>query len=303
MKSYLVLPLAAIVFLSLTLLGGCTEKAELEAANRRMGDQLQNANAKLDAAEKIRKGLEADLADANHTIKHQEEAIATLTDERNKLRADYDSLNAKYLAALNGAKAPGPVAFVTGNALPKSLNDALEKWAKDHNTKFKYYPALGMVKFLDDDTFPPGSDDVKADAKKAMADLAKILNEPDALPFDIYLAGHTDDMPISKPSTKARHPNNRYLSVHRAVAVEDIFEKAGVSGGRIGTVGFDAFHPVAPNKPGHKGNAANRRVELWIVGPDKFVVPPAGTAAEPATETPEPAGPAATPPPVEKPAE
>jgi chemotaxis protein MotB len=298
MKRYFVL-LSAIGFLSLTLLGGCTKEAELQAANRRMAEQLENANQTLGEVRKANQALERDLAAANQTIKNKDAEIGVLNDALAKLKADYDELARKY-AALGGQK-PQPLNPVAYRPLPPGLTKALMEWAAKHGKKFKFYPELGMVKFEDDDTFTPGSDDVKADVKKIMAELAGILNEPDALPFDIYLAGHADDMPIVSKETRARHPNNWYLSVHRAVAIEDIFEKAGVKGSRIGAVGFSDFHPVAPNKPGHKGNSKNRRVELWIVSPDKFVVPPAETGTESPTETPEPTVPPTTPVPAEKP--
>jgi flagellar motor protein MotB len=302
MKSYLLLPLAVFAFLSLTLLGGCTREAELEAANRRMGEQLENANQKLGEVQKALSERERQLAAANQTIQNKDKEIAFLNEQVALLKKQAEDLSAQ-LAAARGQKLQ-PVTIVRGNALPPGFTKALKDLIARHpEFKLKFYPELGMVKFENDDTFQPGKDDVKPEMQKVMGELATILNEPDALVFDIYLAGHTDDMPIKKGETKARHPNNRYLSVHRAVAIDAIFEKAGVNGGRIGTVGFDEFHPIAPNKPGNKGNAANRRVELWIVGPDRFVVPPAGSVSEPTTDTPEPTVPPTTTPPVDKPAE
>jgi flagellar motor protein MotB len=45
-------------------------------------------------------------------------------------------------------------------------------------------------------------------------------------------------------------------------------------------MGFGEYHPVAPNKPGKKGNQANRRVEIWIVPPGSFL-----TTAGPVAKT------------------
>ncbi|NQU76594.1 MAG: OmpA family protein, partial [Planctomycetes bacterium] len=80
----------------------------------------------------------------------------------------------------------------------------------------------------------------------------------------------TDDIPIST-ATARRHPTNWYLSVHRAVSVVGALSTAGVPAKRMGAMGFGEFHPIAPNAPGHKGNPQNRRVEIWIVSPERLL--------------------------------
>jgi len=87
-------------------------------------------------------------------------------------------------------------------------------------------------------------------------------------------------MPIRRPQTKRTHPDNWYLSVHRAVAVQKELARAGLAPARIGTMGFSEYHPVEPNAPGNKGNGANRRVEIWIVPPGRFLTQPTTVAAE-----------------------
>ena len=59
--------------------------------------------------------------------------------------------------------------------------------------------------------------------------------------------------------------------MHRAIAVQGVLSKAGLTPARIGAMGFGEYHPVAPNAPGKKGNRLNRRVEIWIVPPDRFL--------------------------------
>jgi outer membrane protein OmpA-like peptidoglycan-associated protein len=39
----------------------------------------------------------------------------------------------------------------------------------------------------------------------------------------------------------------------------------GIEPTRISERGFGEFRPVVPNAPGKKGNAQNRRVEIYIV--------------------------------------
>ena len=114
---------------------------------------------------------------------------------------------------------------------------------------------------------------LKPDAFDALKRLAAIMDSPSASRLNIFVAGHTDNIPISKPETLRRHPNNLYLSLHRAVEVQKVLVDAGVAPGRIGVMGFGEHHPVEPNA-GKGGNVANRRVEIWLVAPDKFLTTP-----------------------------
>ncbi len=102
------------------------------------------------------------------------------------------------------------------------------------------------------------------EAAPTIATLADILNGPQARSIEIQLIGHTDDVPIGKPSTRQKHPNNVYLSAHRAIAVRDALVGAGIMPERIMVAGYGEFRPLVPNPP--KGGAPeNRRVEMRLV--------------------------------------
>jgi chemotaxis protein MotB len=137
-----------------------------------------------------------------------------------------------------------------------------------------------MIKIKSDLTFKLGSTTPRAEAVAALSKLVTIINDPVVANHHVYIAGHTDNVPVSRPETKRRHPDNWYLSVHRAVAVKKVMQKAGLAPARIAAMGFGEYHPVAPNKTssaGKKlGNQLNRRVEIWIVPPDRFLTSPAG---------------------------
>jgi len=92
-----------------------------------------------------------------------------------------------------------------------------------------------------------------------------VLNSEEAKGFDVIVAGHTDDMPVSKPETRLKHPTNWHLSAHRGISVVDLMISDGVIPNRLSVRGFGEFRPVEPNKPDKKGNAKNRRVEIFIV--------------------------------------
>jgi len=99
---------------------------------------------------------------------------------------------------------------------------------------------------------------VTTSAAEAVRTLCGILNSDAAKEFGIIVAGHTDDMRIARPATKAAHPTN-------AISVVTLMESSGVDPKRLSTRGFGEYRPVAPNAPGKKGNPKNRRVEIFIV--------------------------------------
>jgi chemotaxis protein MotB len=81
----------------------------------------------------------------------------------------------------------------------------------------------------------------------------------------VIIAGHTDDIPIQKPETRAKHPTNWHLSSDRAIAVLQVMENDKIDSKRMSVRGFGEYRPVAENKPNKGGNPQNRRVEIYIV--------------------------------------
>jgi chemotaxis protein MotB len=128
-----------------------------------------------------------------------------------------------------------------------------------------YDASRGLVKFKSDLLFEKGSDTVASDATSAVKALCGIMNSTQGLQFDIIVAGHTDDMPIRRAATKAKHPDNWHLSVHRGISVLNIMTATSVDPKRVSVRGFGQYRPVEPNAAGNKGNPKNRRVEIYIV--------------------------------------
>jgi len=91
------------------------------------------------------------------------------------------------------------------------------------------------------------------------------MNSEQGKQFDIIIAGHTDDIPIKRPETRAKHPTNWHLSVHRAIAVLNVMESSSIDPKRLSARGFGEYRPIAENLAGNKGNPQNRRVEIYIV--------------------------------------
>jgi chemotaxis protein MotB len=261
--------LAVLILAGMMTAGGCVSKAkydELMAMNRKANDER---NAALAAAQQLRmenQRLTEELANAQNALAGKDKEIALLQAAKADLQKAYDDLMAKY-----NALAGRPPQVMPEIALPPELDKALRDLAAANGDLLEYDAKHGMVKLKSDLTFEKGSDFVRSEAKAALAKFVQIVNSQTGMKYNIYVAGHTDDIPILKPETKRTHPDNWYLSVHRAVAVEKELSTAGLAPQRIGAMGFGEYHPVAPNAPGKKGNALNRRVELWIVPPDRFL--------------------------------
>ena len=103
--------------------------------------------------------------------------------------------------------------------------------------------------------FASGSAQVSESGKAALAEVAKILR-PMRRKFTV--AGHTDNVPISKP-----FKNNWELSAARAVSVVDVLIDGGVPGRRLVAAGFGPYAPIASNKTA-KGRQTNRRIEIIL---------------------------------------
>ena len=151
-----------------------------------------------------------------------------------------------------------------GAPLPVELSSKLEDFAKG-NEMIEYDAARGIVKFKSDLLFEKGSDQITTAATETLKSLCQILNSKEADGFDVIIAGHTDDIPILKAETRAKHPTNWALSVHRAIAVLDVMANSSVAPKRMSVRGFSEYRPVEANKPNRGGNAKNRRVEVFIV--------------------------------------
>ncbi|TSJ41570.1 OmpA/MotB family protein [Fluviicola chungangensis] len=103
--------------------------------------------------------------------------------------------------------------------------------------------------------FASGSTTVEPDGKKALVDLAKVLeNEKD---LEIIVEGHTD---TDKLASSAHPKNNWELSVLRSTAVVEIMiGNSKMNPMQLMAAGRGEYHPVDP-----KDKAKNRRIEVII---------------------------------------
>lgn len=262
--------ISALVALTLLpLLGGCVPEDQYKqalAANRNQRKELEDQFAKNQALTEENRGLRNDLATAKNVNDNLNKQVGVLQDANKLYERDLDNARRKLEAILK----QGPI-ILSGPALPPELDKNLQALAAANSDIMEYDPKYGMIKFKSDLTFAPGSADVQGSAAQVLAKFVEIMNGKEAAGFNVYIAGHTDDMPVSRPETKQHHPNNWYLSVHRAITVRYVLNRAGLDDKRMCVMGFGEYHPIVANKPNHKGAEKNRRVEIWIVPPGKFL--------------------------------
>jgi len=236
---------------SLSGCGGELEQCRLQ--NRTQQDRIEQLTSELSAAQlqldRLKRQLAAATESGDVTVESLRQKIAALEEDIAKKEELIKSMQEQLMGI---------------SPLPVELTTALEDFANQHDM-VEFDSEHGMVKFKSDLLFEPGSDQVSSGAQEAVGTLGGILNSESAKEFDIIIAGHTDDMRIARPQTRAAHPTNWHLASHRAISVRALMEAGGIDPKRTSTRGFGEYRPVAPNAPGKKGNAKNRRVEIYIV--------------------------------------
>lgn len=148
-------------------------------------------------------------------------------------------------------------------AMPAALDQALLALAGSSPDLVVYHPETGMIRFKSDLTFNSGSAKLRPEAAASLKRLAVILKGPDAAGYEARIVGHTDSQRIARAETLAKHPSNWHLSVHRAIAVKDVLEEAGINADRLGVAGYGPHRPLVKGKS-KAAEEANRRVEVFI---------------------------------------
>ncbi len=244
-----------LLCISLALLTGCNKQLQdLKIQNDTQRKQIADLRSQVQTATLELEQLKRQLVGAKEKGGINEDAlkqqITALEEDLKKKKELIASMQEKLLY---GAL-----------ALPVELSTMLEEFAEEHEM-VTYDPNLGIVKFKSDLLFEKGSDIVAPEAVEALKSLCTIMNTEQGKKFDIIVVGHTDDIPILKPATKAKHPTNWHLSAHRAISVLDAMAGSNIDQKRISIRGFSEYRPMAPNKPNKGGNPQNRRVEIYIV--------------------------------------
>ncbi len=215
-----------------------------------------------------------------------EQQLGTKDQVVSNLKRENDGLEQKFNRCQEIAKgiANMPIPAVSLSApLPAELDSALEVFASQHPQLVVYDREHGTIKWTSDLLFALGSDVVKKSAASSVAQFTEIMRLPAAANFDVFVVGHTDNVPIRKAETREAHPSNWHLSAHRAIAVANVLHDNGLGNSRVGIVGFGQNRPLVSNET-RENRELNRRVEMYIKPTGAFAVG-AGTDAQAAALT------------------
>ena len=165
---------------------------------------------------------------------------------------------AQLQAALNSM-----AASVAEQASFVALQKRLNAYAKAHGFSDKVQTVIErrglVVRVLTDNLlFDSGQATLQPQGEPLLEEVAQLLNVDRTHP--ITVEGHTDNVPIAT----TEFPSNWELSTARATTVVRFLIAHGVSGGRLGAVGYADLHPIASNATA-SGRALNRRVDIVLM--------------------------------------
>ncbi len=139
----------------------------------------------------------------------------------------------------------------------------LDRYIQDNNLTGAFGTALTddglMVRIKDSALFASGQAELLPTSRAYATAIAAMLA---ALPQQVVISGHTDNLPINT----AEFPTNWDLSAKRALNFMKFLlaEDGKLQPARFSAVGHGEYRPVAANAT-EEGRAHNRRVEVLIV--------------------------------------
>jgi len=224
--------------------------------------QLYNQNKTLamerDQAQQSAQSLASERERLSKTNDKLESSLDITNRRFENLNAERSQLQQRYVSLLN-----------TKNPLSRKTTSQFEELAHRF-PEFDFDSRTGVSKFKSDILFASGSDELKPQALPILKEFAQIINQGEANQLNILIVGHTDDRPIGKSTTRAKHPTNGHLSTNRAHSVRLSLAKFGVDDARMGTAGYGEHQPLVPNTD-DASRAKNRRVEVFVLAPDAVV--------------------------------
>lgn len=198
-------------------------------------------------------------ADVERAAKHWQKEYLTADKLRGELAAD----NAKLRAQLDASEAHpvnagGNLAEIDSRLA--ALNNKIAELGAAPGDVTKFAVDGGnLYQVKDAILFAPGSASLSSEGKQVLESvLADIEKNPHG---QVSVRGHTDNVPVGKPETKAKYPHgNLQLSAARAVEVAAVMQGTVQD---LVVMGFGESRPVMPND-NDANRQKNRRVEIFV---------------------------------------
>jgi chemotaxis protein MotB len=159
---------------------------------------------------------------------------------------------------------------LAGGSLPPGVSGRLAALAERYPS-LQYDPRTGISKLDTDLLFDSGQSDLKPGADQVLREIAQIFGSPEARELKLMVVGHADSQAIKGVELRSKYPSNWHLSAGRALSVADWLRQSGIPEGRMGVAGFGQYQPIASNDS-EESRGRNRRVEIYVLGPETPVV-------------------------------
>ena len=229
-----------------------SNNAALAAENRNQASQLENLRAHA-------RGIESKLSQAEEELAALDEQHETTRRKLAGYQFDRDQWNAEFQGIVGHRWGASP-----------ETSGRLAEIARRY-PQLQFDQQTGIAKLDTDILFDIGESELKPAAEATLRELVAVLKQPEAGDLRVLVVGHTDDKPVARRPARDEYRDNIDLSADRAVAVSETLARLGLAPSRIGVAGFGAHQPIAPNITS-TDRQKNRRVELFVLGPDVPVV-------------------------------
>ena len=243
----------SIVFFLLVgavILSSCGTGKKLETANAQITD-LQSQNSQLTSANNDLKKQVSDLTTQTGTLTTQNSTLTTQFDSYKK----QCQANEQELKEVNDA-----MNELADNVMALQAKiDSAEAEFNDKGLEVHSENGVVYVDMKDNLLYKSGSAKLSEDGKKALGNLASVLNGMPKL--KVIVVGNTDTLHVKGVA------DNWSLSTERANGVvRTLVKEYGVDPARLTAAGKGKFNPVADNST-NEGRAKNRRTEI-VLNPD-----------------------------------
>lgn len=241
-----------VVFLLVgaVILSSCGTGKKLETANAQITD-LQSQNSQLTSANNDLKKQVSDLTTQTGTLTTQNSTLTTQFDSYKK----QCQANEQELKEVNDA-----MNELADNVMALQAKiDSAEAEFNDKGLEVHSENGIVYVDMKDNLLYKSGSAKLSEDGKKALGNLASVLNGMPKL--KVIVVGNTDTLHVKGVA------DNWSLSTERANGVvRTLVKEYGVDPARLTAAGKGKFNPVADNST-NEGRAKNRRTEI-VLNPD-----------------------------------
>ena len=271
-----------LIVVLMPVMAGCVSQRVHEAALAEKQALAQTNERLVKQLEELRKqvrGLTANLAGArdeldalNRKLEEKNAALARINDQltlkgeqmqrtsRELARLDEQlRLRKQQLREAERRAVAAEQAVHRSRELYESLVAELSNEVAAKQIKIREMKDGVTLNLAQDILFPSGSA-VLNDAGRSV--LRKVSGQLQDLPYQIMVAGFSDNVPI-KGGLREKYPTNWELAGARAASVVRLLEQNGVDRSRLVAMSFGENRPIADNDTA-AGRALNRRIEIRL---------------------------------------